>query len=162
MWHVCLWNTHMNTNRHSHRCPHNEGICKRISMWQQRCLLGITSNVIFVGGVDLFYSSVAEGQFSHPVHASPHACGQTKIGAGRGRVETVSAKVVRTEVETKKGPVSACCTTVCANKHHKLFQPFNQTVKVYLRSWPLSSEDTSSICTWSHSWNTNRTHTHFE
>lgn len=38
---------------------------------------GITSDVIFVGGVDFFYSSVAEGQFSHPVHASPHARGQT-------------------------------------------------------------------------------------
>lgn len=61
------------------------------------CLSGITSNIIFVGGVDFFYSSVAEGQFSHPVHASPHACGQTKIGTGRGCVETVSAKVVRTE-----------------------------------------------------------------
>lgn len=84
-------------------------------------MLGITSDVIFVGGVDFFYSTVAEGQFSHPVHASPHACGQTKIGAGRGRVETVSAKVVRTEVETKKGSVSARCTTACANRHHNLF-----------------------------------------
>lgn len=67
---------------------------------EQRCL--ITSNVIFVGGVDFFYSSVAEGQFSHPVHASPHACGQTKIGAGGSCVETVSAKVVRTETKMKK------------------------------------------------------------
>lgn len=47
------------------------------SAQRQRCSLGITSNVIFVGGVDFFYSSVAEGQFSHPVHTSPHACGQT-------------------------------------------------------------------------------------
>lgn len=70
--------------------------------------MGITSNVIFVGGVDFFYSSVAEGQFSHPVHASPHACGQTKIGAGRSCVETVSAKVVRTETKMEKDSVNTC------------------------------------------------------
>lgn len=112
--------THEREQTPSHRCPHDEGICERISTRQvcaeQRRLLGITSDVIFVGGVDFFYSSVAEGQLSHPVHASPHACGQTKIGAGRGCVETVSAKVVRTELETKKGSVSACCTAVRANQ----------------------------------------------
>ncbi len=80
---VCFQNTHGNTRRHSHKRPHNESthVCKLISTQQvcaeQRCLLGITSDVIFVGGVDFFYSSVAEGQFSHPVHTSSHACGQT-------------------------------------------------------------------------------------
>lgn len=57
-------------------------------------LLGITSDVIFVGGVDFFYSPVAEGQLSHPVHTSPHARGQAEIGTGGGRVEAVSCKVV--------------------------------------------------------------------
>lgn len=56
-------------------------MCKVISTQKistgQLCLPGITSNVIFVGGVNFFYSSVAEGQLSHPVHASPYACGQT-------------------------------------------------------------------------------------
>lgn len=72
-WHVCLQNTHVNTH------PHNEGIWTCISTEQmcteQRHLLGITSYVIFIGGVDFFYSSVAEGKLSHPVHASPHARG---------------------------------------------------------------------------------------
>lgn len=74
---------HMNMSILSRKHPHNEGmcICKLISTHQmctgQHCWSGITSNVIFVGGVNFFYSSVAEGQFSHPVHASPYACGQT-------------------------------------------------------------------------------------
>lgn len=63
---------------------------------------GITSDVVFVGGVDFFYSSVAEGQLSHPVHASPHARGQTQIGAGRRGVETVSAEVIRAETQTER------------------------------------------------------------
>lgn len=77
-------NTQVNTHRHSRRRPHNEGhvhLQTRFYFQQisagQRCLLGITSDVIFVGGVDFFYSSVAEGQLSHPIHASPHTCGQT-------------------------------------------------------------------------------------
>lgn len=80
---ACALSEHTCEHARSHKHPHNEGmyICKLISPRQickeQRCLLGITSNVIFVGGVDFFYSSVAEGQFSHPVHASPHASGQT-------------------------------------------------------------------------------------
>lgn len=64
-------------------------------------MLGITSDVIFVGGVDFFYSSVPEGQFSHPVHSSPHARGQAEVGTGRSGVETVSAKVVRTEAKRR-------------------------------------------------------------
>lgn len=73
--HVCSQNTRADTHANAHT---NEGafICKLIST-RWICLLGITSDVIFVGGVDFFYSSVAESQFSHPVHASPHACGQT-------------------------------------------------------------------------------------
>lgn len=161
---MCAYRTHAWTCADTRtKRPHNEGICKLIPTWQicreQHCLLGITSNVIFVGGVDFFYSSVAEGQFSHPVHASPHACGQTKIGTGRSCMETVSAKVVRTEAKTKKESVSTCYARVCANKCHSLFWLFNQELKLYLRSWPLSSEDTSSICTWSHSWNTHNTQT---
>lgn len=62
---------------------------------------GLTSDVIFVGGVDLFYSPVAEGQFPHPVHAAPHARGQAEVGAGGGRVEAVCGKVVRAEAETE-------------------------------------------------------------
>lgn len=82
---------------------------------------GFTSDVIFVGGVDFFYSSVAEGQFSHPVHASPHACGQTKVGTGRSRVETVSGKVVRTEAKTKKEDVSTGSTRIyITTKWHHL------------------------------------------
>lgn len=77
---------------------------------EQHCLLGITSDVIFVGGVDFFYSSVAEGQFSHPVHASSHACGQTEIGTGRCCVETVSAEVICTEMKTKEERMSTRCT----------------------------------------------------
>lgn len=64
---------------------------------------GLTSDVIFVGGVDLFYSPVAEGQFPHPVHAAPHARGQAEVGAGGGRVEAVGGKVVRAEAETETG-----------------------------------------------------------
>lgn len=63
---------------------------------------GITSDVIFVGGVDFFYSSVAEGQLSHPVHASSHARGQTQVGTGGRCVETISAEVVRTEAKTRE------------------------------------------------------------
>lgn len=66
------------------------------------CVLGITSDVIFVGGVDFFYSSVAEGQLSHPVHTSPHACGQTQVGTGCCRVEPVSAEVIRTEIKIQR------------------------------------------------------------
>lgn len=69
---------------------------------EQRRLLGITSDVVFVGGVDFFYSSVPEGQFSHPVHSSPDARGQAEVGTGRSCVETVSAKVVRTEAKRRK------------------------------------------------------------
>lgn len=68
---------------------------------EQRHLLGITSYVIFVGGVDFFYSSVAEGKLSHPVHASPHARGQAEISTGCGRMEPVSGKIVRTAIKTK-------------------------------------------------------------
>lgn len=60
---------------------------------------GITSDVIFVGGVDFFYSSVAEGQLSHPVHAPPHTRGQTQVGTGGSRVEPVSAEVIRAEMK---------------------------------------------------------------
>lgn len=63
---------------------------------------GNTSDVIFVSGVDFFHSSVAEGQLSHPVHASAHTCGQAEVSAGGRRVEAVCAKVVRAESRTWK------------------------------------------------------------
>lgn len=65
-------------------------------------LLGITSDIIFVGGVDFFYSPVAESQLSHPVHTSPHTRGEAEIGTGCGCVKTVGGKVVCTGRDKEK------------------------------------------------------------
>lgn len=121
---------HRDEHAQTQKRPQNEGIRKtyfyRTDYSEKCCLVrGVggavfTSDVIFVGGVDFFYSSVAEGQFSHPVHASPHACGQTKVGTGRSCVETVSGKVVRTEAKTKKEDVSTGSTGIYATKWHNL------------------------------------------
>lgn len=58
---------------------------------------GITSDVIFIGGVNFFYSSVAEGQLSHPVHTSSYAGGQTQVGTSGSSVESVCAKIICTK-----------------------------------------------------------------
>lgn len=110
--HVCFQNACTNMSVPSHKHAHNEGtyMCKVISTQKistgQLCLPGITSNVIFVGGVNFFYSSVAEGQLSHPVHASPYACGQTQVGTGSCCMETISAEVIRAKIRAEKECVS--------------------------------------------------------
>lgn len=81
---------HALTLAHIMRASARAFLCNRCV----RSSLGNTSDVIFVGGVDFFYSPVAEGQLSHPIHASPHARGQAEVGAGCGRVEAVGGKVV--------------------------------------------------------------------
>lgn len=55
---------------------------------------GITSDVVFVGGVNFFYSSVAEGQFSHPVHSSPHTSGQAEVGTSGSSMESIRTEVI--------------------------------------------------------------------
>lgn len=75
VWHVCFLE-HTREHAHTQNAHTNEYMYMCARFYSAACW-GITSDVIFVGGVDFFYSSVAEGQFSHPVHASPHACGQT-------------------------------------------------------------------------------------
>lgn len=64
-----------------------------------QCLLdtpeSLASNVVFVGVVYFFYSSVAEGQFPHPVHPSAHAGGQAQVGAGGSRGKAVCSEVIR-------------------------------------------------------------------
>lgn len=82
---------HALTLAHIMRASARAFLCNRCV----RSSMGNTSDVIFVGGVDFFYSPVAEGQLSHPIHASPHARGQAEVGAGCGRVEAVGGKVVR-------------------------------------------------------------------
>lgn len=75
---------------------------------------GITSDVVFVGGVNLFYSSVAEGQLSHPVHSSSHAGCQTQVGTGGGGMEAVRTEVIRAKKKKKKEAklVSDCSTVL--------------------------------------------------
>lgn len=58
---------------------------------------GITSDVIFIGGVNFFYSSVAERKLSHPVHASSYTGCQTQVGTSGSSVESVCAKIICTK-----------------------------------------------------------------
>lgn len=62
------------------------------------CLLdtpeSLASNIVFVGVVYFFYSSVAEGQFPHPVHSSAHAGRQAQIGAGGSRGKAVRSEII--------------------------------------------------------------------
>lgn len=55
----------------------------------------LTSNIVLIGAVDLFYPPVAEGQLPHPVDAAPHSGGQAQVGTGGRSVEAVRAEVVR-------------------------------------------------------------------
>lgn len=63
---------------------------------------GITSDVIFIGGVNFFYSSVAEGELSHPVHTSSYASGQAQVGTSGSSVESVCAKIICAEQRKRK------------------------------------------------------------
>lgn len=75
---------------------------------------GITSDVIFIGGVNFFYSSVAEGKLSHPVHTSSYAGGQAQVGTSGSSVESVCAKIICTERrgETERGLLSSTSARV--------------------------------------------------
>lgn len=79
----------VDTHFHSPFPPSSPAICP------EHFYCGITSDVVFVGGINFFYSSVAEGQLSHPVHSSSHAGRQTQVGAGGGGVEAVRTEVIR-------------------------------------------------------------------
>lgn len=120
---------------------YSDGVGGSGAVWRGGVGGALTSDVIFVGGVDLFYPPVAEGQFPHPVHAAPHARGQAEVGAGGGRVEAVGGEVVRAKAEAERGKGCQRGGGARARREKK-------KGKIgHLRSWPLSSEDTSSMCT---------------
>lgn len=79
----------VDTHFHSPFSPSNPAICL------EHFYCGITSDVVFVGGVNFFYSSVTEGQLSHPVHSSSHTGRQTQVGTGGGGMEAIRTEVIR-------------------------------------------------------------------
>lgn len=83
----------VDTHFHSPFPPSNPAICP------EHFYCGITSDVVFVGGVNFFYSSVAEGQLSHPVHSSSHTGCQTQICTGGGGMEAVCTEVICAKVK---------------------------------------------------------------
>lgn len=56
----------------------------------------LTPHIVFVRAIQLFDSSVAEGQFPHPVDPAADACSQAQVGAGCSCMEAISCKTVST------------------------------------------------------------------
>lgn len=54
----------------------------------------LASDIIFVGIIYFFYSSVAESQFSHPVHSSAHPCCKAQICTCGSCRKAICSKVV--------------------------------------------------------------------
>lgn len=61
------------------------------------CLSGwLTPHIVFVRGIQFFDSSVAEGQFPHPVNPAADTRSQAQVGAGCSCMEAISCKTVST------------------------------------------------------------------
>ncbi len=56
----------------------------------------LTPHIVFVRAIQLFDSSVAEGQFPHPVDPTADARSQAQVGAGCSCMEAISCKTVST------------------------------------------------------------------
>lgn len=108
----------------------------------------LTSYVVLVSIIQLFYSSVTESQLPHPVNPSSYTCWQTKVCTTCSCMEAISCKTVgtaNTQNTVKINTMYSCkCLMYLIFKEKK-----NKKEKVnalsYLRSCPLSSEETSSM-----------------
>lgn len=56
----------------------------------------LTPHIVFVRGIQFFDSSVAEGQFPHPVNPASDTRSQAQVGAGCSCMEAISCKTVST------------------------------------------------------------------
>lgn len=56
----------------------------------------LTPHIVFVRAIQLFDSSVAEGQFPHPVDPAADPRSQAQVGAGCSCMEAISCKTVST------------------------------------------------------------------
>lgn len=54
----------------------------------------LASDIIFVGIIYFFYSSVTESQFSHPVHSSAHPRREAQIRTGGSRRKAICSEVI--------------------------------------------------------------------
>lgn len=67
-----------------------------------RCMLSrshrgcLTPHIVFVHAIQFFDSSVAEGQFPHPVDPAADTRSQAQVGAGCSCMEAISCKTVST------------------------------------------------------------------
>ena len=66
-----------------------QGLCQVAIDW-------LTPHIVFVRAIQLFDSSVAEGQFPHPVDPAADTRSQAQVGAGCSCMEAISCKTVST------------------------------------------------------------------
>lgn len=75
----------------------------------------LTSYVVLVSIIQLFYSSVTESQLPHPVNPSSYTCWQTKVCTTCSCMEAISCKTVGTANTQNTVKINTMYSCKCSN-----------------------------------------------
>lgn len=74
----------------------------------------LTSYVVLVSIIQLFYSSVTESQLPHPVNPSSYTCWQTKVCTTCSCMEAISCKTVGTANTQNTAKINTMYSCKCS------------------------------------------------